>query len=47
MINNYNTNAFSDEHIPNVLDVFNGTREIDGHEVQIEIVDTSGDDLLG
>ena len=47
MITNYNTNAFSDEHIPNVLDVFNGEREIGGQLVQIEIVDTSGDNLLG
>ena len=30
LINNYNTNAFSDEHIPNVLDVFRGPLEIDG-----------------
>ena len=30
LINNYNTNAFSDEHIPNVLDVFRGPLELDG-----------------
>ena len=33
MITNYNTNAFNDDHVPNVLDVFRGPREIDGREV--------------
>ena len=30
-----------------MLDVFKGTREIEGHHVEIEIVDTAGDNLLG
>ena len=30
-----------------MLDVYKGKREIDGHYVEIEIVDTAGDYLLG
>ena len=47
LITNFNTSAFSTEHIPSVLDVFRGTRDIGDHQVKIEIVDTSGDSLLG
>ena len=47
MITNYNTGAFSDEHIPSVLDIFKGEREIKGRQVLIEICDTSGDSEMG
>ena len=30
LITNYTKNAFSNEHIPNILDVFSGSLEIDG-----------------
>ena len=43
LIVNYNTGNFNEDRVPNVLDIFRGSREFDGRPVNIEIVDTSGD----
>mmetsp|Transcript_44676 Transcript_44676/g.59273 ORF Transcript_44676/g.59273 Transcript_44676/m.59273 type:complete len:179 (+) Transcript_44676:22-558(+) len=47
LIVNYNTGAFNEDRVPNVLDVFRGSREFQGNNLDIEIVDTSGDTQLG
>ena len=47
LIVNYNTGNFNEDRVPNVLDIFRGSREFDGRPVSIEIVDTSGDTQLG
>ena len=47
LIHNYLHNQFSDEYEPTVLDVYRGTKNVKGSQVEIEIHDTSGDDHLG
>ena len=47
LIHNYLHNAFSDEYEPTVLDVYRGTKNVKGRQIDIEIHDTSGDEQLG
>ena len=47
LIHNYLHNQFSDEYEPTVLDVYRGTKNVKGSQIEIEIHDTSGDDHLG
>ena len=47
LITNFLKNTFTDDYEPTVLDVFRGTKNVDGKQVDVEIHDTSGDDHLG
>ena len=47
LITNYLRNTYSDEYEPTVLDVYRGTKNIKGKQVEIELHDTSGDEHLG
>ena len=47
LIHNYLHNAFSEEYEPTVLDVYKGTKNVKGKQIEIEIHDTSGDEQLG
>ena len=47
LIINYLKNLYSDDYEPTVLDVYRGTKNVDERQVEVEIHDTSGDDLLG
>ena len=47
LIHNYIYNTFSDEYEPTVLDVYKGTKNFKNKQIQVEIHDTSGDDLFG
>ena len=47
LIKQYLWNQYTDLYEPSVLDVFKGTKNIDGHTVDVEIHDTSGDEHLG
>ena len=47
LITLYSTGQFRGDHVPNVLDVFRGHTDIKGTPVEIEIIDTSGDPILG
>ena len=47
LIKQYLYNQYSELYEPSVLDVFKGTKNIDGHTVEVEIHDTSGDEHLG
>ena len=47
LIRNYIHNKFSDEFEPTVLQVYEGTKNVQNKEIKIEIHDTSGDDVYG
>lgn len=47
LIKQYLYSQYSELYEPSVLDVFKGTKNIDGHTVEVEIHDTSGDEHLG
>ena len=44
LIKNYLENSFSEEYIPTVLDVYQGTKNVKKKQIDIEIHDTSGDE---
>ena len=46
LIKNYIHNTYSDNYEPTVLDVYRGTKNFRKKEIQVEIHDTSGDDLF-
>ena len=46
LIKNYLENSFSEEYIPTVLDVYQGTKNVKKRQIDIEIHDTSGDEQL-
>ena len=47
LITNYLRNTFTDDYEPTVLDVFRGTKNVGGNQVEVELHDTSGDEHLG
>ena len=47
LIHNYLHNEYTDDYEPTVLDVYKGTKNIAGRQIEIEIHDTSGDSHLG
>ena len=47
LIRNYLYNEFSENYEPTVLDEYKGTKNFMKQEIQVEIHDTSGDDLFG
>ena len=47
LIHNYLENTFDDEYEPTVLDVYYGTKTVEGKQLKLELHDTSGDDHLG
>ena len=47
LITNYLYNSFSEDYEPTVLDVFKGIKNVNKTQYEIEIQDTSGDELLG
>ena len=47
LIINYLKNLYSDDYEPTVLDVYRGTKNVAEKQVEVEIHDTSGDELLG
>ena len=46
LIVNYLRNEFSEEYEPTVLDIYRGTKNVDGKQIELEIHDTSGDEHL-
>ena len=46
LIVNYLRNEFSEEYEPTVLDVYRGSKNVEGKEIWLEIHDTSGDEHL-
>ena len=47
LIRQYRENCFSDEYEPTVLEVYSGTKNISGKDINLEIHDTSGFEHLG
>ena len=47
LVVNYMNNSYSDLYEPTVLDVYKGTKSVQGQQLEIEIHDTSGDESLG
>ena len=46
-ITNYLFNSYTDLYEPTVLDVFNGVKNVNKKQLELEIHDTSGDEHLG
>ena len=44
LIKNYLENNFTDDYVPSMLEVFTGTKEINGKSIKMEIHDTSGEE---
>ena len=47
LITVYSKGHFNENHEPTVLDIFRGEKELEGRPLEIEVIDTSGDDMLG
>ena len=47
LITNFLLNKFDENYEATVLDVYTGKKNVDNKEVEIEIQDTSGDDIFG
>ena len=47
LITNYLNDTFNSDYEPTVLDVYRGNRNICGKTMELEIHDTSGDELFG
>ena len=46
LVRNYLYNDFSEDYMPNVLDIWEATRTVRGKQIELELVDTSGDPYL-
>ena len=46
LIRNYLYNDFNDDYVPSVLDIWEATKTINGKEIELQLVDTSGDPYL-
>ena len=44
---NYLHNRYDDDYEPTVLDVYKGVKNVQKHQLEVEIHDTSGDEHLG
>ena len=46
LIRNYLYNDFNDDYVPSVLDIWEATKTFNGKEIELQLVDTSGDPYL-
>ena len=44
---NFTKGIFDANYVPTVIDVYKGSHNINGNKVEVNIIDTSGDELMG